>query len=233
VTGPDGVGKSALLEEIGTYARRRRMEVLRAAPAPGVEHAPYSLWAQVIAAYVTRYDSRSVRLAMGRHLGSLASIVPFLGRWAEPETIDDSAAFHDSLLEAVAISMRAAAADRPVLLLFDDLERADAGSLSLLARLLPACAAAPVLIAVGWSVRTRELDIVLGAMRGRPDHARFELGDLDRHATRQLLETLSGRSLDKRIVDDVLRSTGGRPALIEQWWLRTSPARDENGRPPA
>ncbi|HXC50894.1 MAG TPA: AAA family ATPase [Candidatus Limnocylindrales bacterium] len=229
VTGEEGVGKSALLEEIGTYARRRRMEVLRAAPAPGATNSLYSLWAQVVAAYVTRYDSRSVRLAMGRHLGSLASIVPFLGRWAEPESIDDTDAFHDSLLEAVAISMRAAAADRPVLLLFDDVERADTGSLSLLRRLLPICASAPVLIAVGWSAMTPQLAVVLDAMREREGHRRFELTDLDRPATQRLLDNLSGSPVADHVVDEVMRATGGRPARIEKWWRSESLLRDRNG----
>lgn len=232
VTGTIGVGKSALLEEIGTYARRRRMEVLRAAPAPG-DNLPYSLWAQVVAAYVTRYDSRSVRLAMGRHLGSLASIVPFLGRFAEPESIDDSDAFHDSLLEAVAISMRAAAADRPVLLLFDDVERADPGSLSLLRRLLAICAEAPVLIAVGWTNRSPQLDVVLEAMRERAGHLRLELADLDREATRRLLEKLCGKPVAGSIIDEALRATGGRPAGIEKWWRSGSLPRARSGSPAA
>jgi DNA-binding winged helix-turn-helix (wHTH) protein len=230
VTGEAGVGKSALLEEIGTYARRRRMEVLRAAPTPGIESSPYSLWAQVVAAYVTRYDSRSVRLAMGEHLGSLASIVPFLGRWAEPETIDDSTAFRDSLLEAVAISMRAAAADRPVLLLFDDIERTDPDSLSMLRSLLPICAEAPVLIAIGWSERSPQLDIVLDAMRERAGHSRFELADLDRQATRRLLDILAGKPVSGELLDEAMRETGGRPSRIEQWWRRASPLRPDSTR---
>jgi DNA-binding winged helix-turn-helix (wHTH) protein len=224
ITGEPGVGKSAMLEEIGTYGRRRRMEVLRAAPAPGIEDTPYSLWAQVIAAYVARYDSRSVQRAMGQHLGSLASIVPFLRRWAEPASIADPDAFRDSLLQAVAMSMRAAAADRPVLLLFDDVEHADGDSLSLFARLLPLCAASPVLIAIAWNRPSVPLSPVLAAMRESDLHRRFELTDLDRDGTRRLLETLGGEPVAEVTVERAMHATRGRPGELERWWRSASRA---------
>ena len=218
VIGEPGIGKTALLEELGAYGRRHKLEVLRAAALPPPAREPFSLWAQLVAAYVTRYDARSVRRAMGEHIHSLARIVPSLRRWAstDAETSEDEA--RAALIEAIVVSIHAGTASRPVILLFDDFEHADADSLATMRGVLQACREVPMLIGVAYCEQSEAMDDTLCEMRAQIGHRRIALRGLDADAVRAMLEHLGGLDLSDATVTAAMNASDGKPALVEQWW---------------
>ena len=229
VVGEPGIGKTALLEELGTYGRLHKLEVWRVAPSPASE--PFSLWAQLIAAYVTRYDVRSIRRAMGENLDRLASIVPSLERWCAPGAAEETSGHTEgerrALLHAIAMSVQAATARRPGLLLFDDVDGSDTDSMAAMCGVLRACSEVPVLIGIAYRRETAVLDDVLRQMRARSGHRRIVLRGLDDTAVRAMLESMAGGRVSDATVAEAMKASAGRPSRVETWW-RTHLARPSN-----
>jgi len=220
VVGEPGIGKTALLEELGTHGRLHKLEVWRVAPLS--DDGPFSLWGQVVSAYVARYDVRSIRRAMGGHLDDLARIVPALRRWASAgDARASSADDHQGrfeLLEAIELSVKAAMARRPGLLLFDDVDASDADSMVALGRVLGACRDVPVLIGIAYSRETPVLRDVLRQMRAQPGHRCIALRGLDDASIRAMLEHLAGAPVGAAAVAEAGRASAGKPSLVETWW---------------
>jgi tetratricopeptide (TPR) repeat protein len=121
-----------------------------------------------------------------------------------------------ALFDRVTSALGAAARDRPLLIVLDDLHWADVGSLRLLEFLAPELSAAPV--------------VVLGTLRetdamSRPDAAallaglmrsarRITLSGLAQQAVRDLLADRLGGEPRAELVEHVLQVTGGNPFLL-------------------
>jgi DNA-binding winged helix-turn-helix (wHTH) protein len=231
VVGEPGIGKTALLEELGTHGRLHKLEVWRVAPSPDRE--PFSIWAQIISAYIARYDVRSIRRAMGEHLDVLAHIVPALRRWCappEPELGANAVELRARLLEAIPLSVQAATARRPGLLLFDDIDRSDEASLQAMTSVLRACARVPVVIGVAYTRETPVLRELLGPMRSLAGHRRLALAGLDETAVRAMLEALAGAPVADSIVERAMHASGGRPSAVERWWYDQTTGRSSRTR---
>jgi DNA-binding winged helix-turn-helix (wHTH) protein len=226
VVGEQGIGKTALLEELGTHGRLHKLEVWRVAPSPGGE--PFSIWAQIISAYIARYDVRSIRRVMREHLDDLAHIVPALRRWCgplDPALAANAVELRVRLLEAIPLSVQAATARRPGLLLFDDVDKSDVDSMTAMASVLEACARVPVVIGVAYTRETPALRELLRQMRALPGHRRLALGGLDETAVRAMLESMAGAPVADAMVEQAVRASGGRPWDVERWWRAQLSAR--------
>jgi DNA-binding winged helix-turn-helix (wHTH) protein len=231
VVGEHGIGKTALLEELGTHGRLHKLEVWRVAPSPGSE--PFSIWIQIISAYIARYDVRAIRRAMREHLDDLAYVVPALRRWCAP--LDPAlearpAELRARLLEAIPLSVEAATARRPGLLLFDDIDRADEASLTAMASVFRACARVPVVIGVAFTCETSGMRELVRQMRALPGHRRLALGGLDEAAVRAMLEAMAGSPVSDAIVDQAMRASAGRPSSVERWWAESAAKRSASAR---
>ncbi len=221
VAGETGVGKTALLEELGSYGLHHRLEVWRAAAPTDAPAEAFTLWVQLIAAYIARYDARPIRRAMGEHLECLARIVPGLRRWVTPgaaeTTAEDSDLARLKLMNSIVLAVKAATAHKPGMLLFDDIDHSDADSMAEMRFVLDACADVPVMLGVAFS---READVpggLLKQMRSLPGHRRLVLRGLDEQAVRAMLEQISGAPVGDAILDAAMRATNGMPLLVEQW----------------
>jgi hypothetical protein len=226
VVGEQGIGKTALLEELGTHGRLHKLEVWRVAPSP--DHEPFSIWMQIISAYIARYDVRSIRRVMRDHLDDLAHIVPALRRWCaplDPALAANAVELRARLLEAIPLSVQAATARRPGLLLFDDIDKSDADSITAMASVLEACARVPVVIGVAYTRETTALRELLRQMRALPGHRRLALGGLDEKAVRAMLEAMAGAPVADATVEQAMRASDGRPWDIERWWRAQLSAR--------
>jgi len=218
ISGETGIGKTALLEELGAYGRHHKLEVWRAAspPRPGVE--PFSLWSQLIGAYVARTDARSVRRIMGEDVDSLSRIVPSLRRWGSALAFEDTDVARSKLQRAIVRSVQAAIVSRPYILLFDDVENADVESLATLVCVLRGCARAPLLSVVAFGRESDALRPVLEEMRTSGSHRRLVLHGLEYADVRSMLEHLAGEPLPASTIAAAMHASGGSPALLEQWW---------------
>ncbi len=108
----------------------------------------------------------------------------------------------------------AAAAERPVAILIDDVHRASGAALDVLAYLARAAADQPLLVVLGGrkSHVAGDPTARLGAMvRGAARALRLELAPLDRGGILELATAAIGRPLAERLVDDLVRACGGNP----------------------
>ncbi|HEY5447470.1 MAG TPA: AAA family ATPase [Polyangia bacterium] len=202
LVGEPGIGKTRLADEASDDARALGFEVVWGRCWEGEAPPAYLPWTQVMRAIAAPSGGRAV---------ALAPVLPELG---SAPAAGEAAGFE--LAEAVMADLEAAAARRPLLLVFDDLHAADAGSLRLLEFVVR-------------SLRGRSL-LVLGSYRDvearlSPEGARL-LGRIAREGrslplarlapgeVAALAEARVGRALPPAIVDDLLRTTEGNPLFV-------------------
>jgi DNA-binding SARP family transcriptional activator len=140
VVGPTGSGKTRLADEVASSAKEHGARILWGRGWDGGGAPAYWLWSQAL-----------------RDAGQ--TLEP-------PEPADAEARFH--FFEAVTESLRAEAAQQPLLIVFDDLQAADDDSIVLLEF---------------FATELPEMSALVLAL-GRPETARLD--ELGRHATRTL-----------------------------------------------
>lgn len=136
-----------------------------------------------------------------------------------PGPADDPAAARFRLHRTVAARLTAAAARGPVLLVLDDLHRADEDTLGVLAALLtdPAPVTGPVLI-VG-TYRSTEISPALTAALARLarlEPARVYLGGLPEDATAELVRAVARRDVGPSPARLIHRRSGGNPFFVRE-----------------
>ncbi|WP_028067832.1 protein kinase domain-containing protein [Solirubrobacter soli] len=113
-----------------------------------------------------------------------------------------------ALFEAIAGVLRGAAAQRPLLVVIEDLQWADRSSLALLEHLAPLLGRLPILVLVTY--RPGEAREALRAI----EHERLELRGLGLEDVGRLIEAASGRSASPEVVAAIHRHTGGSPLFV-------------------
>ena len=130
LAGEAGIGKSRLAAEALALARRRGFVTLAGAAYPLQADLAYAPVLEVLGPFLARLEP-------GR-LAALVGGLPDLGRLfaglhlPPPEPLGDAALERTRMFEAVSQLVERVAAERPVALLVDDLQWADAASLELL-----------------------------------------------------------------------------------------------------
>ncbi|MBW2395730.1 MAG: AAA family ATPase [Deltaproteobacteria bacterium] len=139
ISGPPGIGKTRLIEVFAERARRRVAECLigRCIEADGAP--PFWPWAQIVRSYARGRSPAALREALGHGATDVAQAIPalaeFLPELPAPPDIDPTQTrfrLHQSFAEF----LRRACAARPLVVILDDLHRADQASLGLLEHLL-------------------------------------------------------------------------------------------------
>jgi DNA-binding NarL/FixJ family response regulator len=149
VTGEAGIGKSALLKELGDEAHRRDHLVFRGAGAEFDVDVPFAMVTDAFDDYLRSLDPSAVgRLARDRQ-GALAVAFPSL------QSIDGAVEYPVSATErfrvhrAIAGLVERLAVRQPVVIILDDLHWADVASLELATYLTRHPPQAPVVVALG------------------------------------------------------------------------------------
>ena len=158
ITGEAGIGKTALARETAQHAAEGGVLVLWGSCREGPGVPGFWPWVEVLRAYADRIGSTGLTQQVGGATG-LAGLLPELGSelaetilpWGpgsepdhtsvlpggapEPVRADAVDRFH--MFDAVAMLLRRAAGVQPVLVILDDLQWADAGTVRLLRFLVP------------------------------------------------------------------------------------------------
>ncbi|MFC0507791.1 AfsR/SARP family transcriptional regulator [Micromonospora costi] len=138
---------------------------------------------------------------------------------AEETAGADPAVARFRLHRAAAAQLGAVAGAAPVLLVLDDLHRADEGTLDLLTALLtePDAVGGPVLVVGTYRATeiTPELTAAL-ARFARVEPLRVYLGGLAEPSTGDLARAVAGRELDGAAVRTIHRRSGGNPFFVRE-----------------
>jgi tetratricopeptide (TPR) repeat protein len=214
LVGEPGIGKSRTAERLATVAESRGAEVLVGRCYEGEGAPALWPWVQVIGAYAAARDPHTLLAQLDGGASDVAAVCPAVRMRLPdlpppPQLEADQARFR--FFAGVSAALRRAAAERPVVIVLDDLHGADTASLLLLQFLARDLRAARVL--------------VVGALRDvalRPEHPLAAvLGELVRE---QVSERVLLGGLTEAEVGDLIAEAAGEvppPGLAAAVHART------------
>ncbi|MGY1604034.1 BTAD domain-containing putative transcriptional regulator [Geodermatophilus sp. SYSU D00815] len=204
VTGEAGGGKSALVERLAADLAAAGWTTC-VARCPETDGAPSGWpWTEALG-----------RLARTHPPAEPDRLAPLL-RDAPPDPAGDSATSRFRLHRAVAGWLAAVARGAPLLVVLDDLHRADQETAALLLDVVAGLEDAPVLVVVATRPEPLpELDAVLAAL-ARRSPVRLALGGLDDDAVGRLVDDVSATPVDDAVRAAIAERTGGNPFLVRE-----------------
>ncbi len=225
ISGAAGVGKTRMAAEVADEAARREMLTFVGCCYDREDPVPFIPFVEILeAALAGIRDPAALRDALGNDGPEIARLVPQLRR-----SLPDIAAPTDLspeqsrrvLFGAVTELVKHVSRSTPVLLLIDDLQWADEGTLLLLNHVAQSVPSIPVMIVATLRdfelvPRAGQLSKTLDELIRRHQVERVTLGGLSESAVAELLGALSGRNPPKEIVRLFHSDTDGNPFFIEE-----------------
>jgi predicted ATPase len=217
VEGEPGIGKTRLAHEAAVVARSRGQTVLVGRCRENGGRPPLWPWVQVLTRLADSFDDRALTDHLGDGASYLVRAVPALAaRLGDITPVADVDYGQFVLVHAARTFLERAAADRPLVILLDDLHAADPPSLELLAHLITGLPLAPVLI-VG-TVRSAATGVGQGEEATWQDlfgeAERLELSGLARDAVARLGEEVAADLATPEVVTEIHRLTDGHPLYV-------------------
>jgi DNA-binding SARP family transcriptional activator len=223
VSGEPGLGKTTLVAEAARVAFASGACVLFGHCEEDLTN-PYQFFAEALDHCIQHTSKGHLLAHLELHGSELSRLVPALLRRI-PTLEGTKATDTDSeryLLFAAVIGMLAMISDlQPVVLILDDLQWADTGSLALLRHLAETDHAQQMLILATYRdnelAHADALRDTLGALRRHRGVSRVELAGLDDRSVVALLEAAAGQTLDEAgvgLAHAVYRETDGNPFFV-------------------
>ncbi|MHA3704194.1 BTAD domain-containing putative transcriptional regulator [Jatrophihabitans sp. YIM 134969] len=221
LVGEAGMGKSRLAEELSRIARARG-HVVAWGRCWQHEGAPALWpWRQVLRELATRMPDDVLADAMTGRAAAVATVVPELspsGPDLGAPTIGSVDAAEVSTFDAVVVFLQAAARDRPVVIVVDDLQWADPASRRLTEYVATHLRGTPVAVLVtvrspGHEKAHPDLD-VLASLARLTRVRRIDLPPLTPADVRTLLAERVGEQVDEPTATALHTRTGGNPFFI-------------------
>ena len=216
LTGEAGIGKTALAAAAAADAEGRGARVAWGWGWQGVGAPAYWPWVQVLRSLVAADERLRWRAAA---LASPARLLPELAATPPPPApAEPGPAARFRLLDELSSLLLAAAEERPLVVVLDDLQWADLASLRLLGFLARRLPVSRVLVVGTW----RELDQPPGEQAASllADLAAagtvVPLGALSDDQVARLMAGPLGGQPGAGVVADVQRRTGGNPFFVQQ-----------------
>ena len=224
ISGEPGIGKTRLLAESAERAAAQGWVVLVGRSYESEGMPPYLPFAEALRQYVQACPEADLRTQVDRGAPEVALLVPELlervpGIEPGPPPGQDE---RHRLFEAVAgFLLRAAAAhQKGILLVIDDLHWADQDTLLLLRHLARRLSEAPLLVAATCRStevdRSRPFNDTLSALHRERLCQQLDVGPFTSEEAGQLIGTLAGTYPSPRVVASVHRRTGGNPFFLEE-----------------
>ncbi len=243
VSGEAGLGKTTLVGEAARSAFDQGACVLFGHCEEDLA-TPYQLFAEALTHYVTHVPEEHLVAHVATHGSELCRLVPSLASRIPDLPLSratDSDTERFLLFAAVVGMLSTVGIARPVVLVLDDLQWADTGSLLLLRHLTSSDA--PMRLLLLGTYRDSELSPThpltdtLAALHRQSGISRIELSGLDQGGVVSLLEAAAGQSLDEDAVGlagAIYRETDGNPFFVSEVLRHLSETgaifHDETGR---
>lgn len=223
LTGEAGIGKTRTALEFAALARSRGIRVLIGRSMEEAGAPPFWPWVQIVRTYLAIGEVDRIQTEMGREAAGIAPVIPdvhayFPGLPTPPALAAEHARFH--FFDSVTTFLKHAAAVSPLVLILDDLHRADEPSLVLLQFLAPELATACLLV-IG-TYRDGELSSdhplrhTLGKVVSQPGSDSLPLHGLSATAVAQCIESTLGGPPTAAVAAAVYQRTEGNPFFLTE-----------------
>jgi len=223
VGGESGIGKTRLAAQLALRARADGARVVYGHCDDALA-LPYLPWVEALCHYIAVAPQTLLDRHATAHGGHLARLIPELNLRV-PGLVPTSGSEPDAerhlLFRAVVGLVAEAAADRPLLLVLDDVHWADEGSLQLLRHLISTAPEMPMLIVCIY--RDSDMDPadglcrILADLHREPGVLRTKLGGLEEADVVQLIAAGEGAepsARDLSIARELTRETSGNPFFV-------------------
>lgn len=208
VSGEPGIGKTHLLGVVRRRGEELGYVVLAGSATEFEVDLPFSVWIDALAAYVAAQELGLEHRWGPEQVAELGEVIPSL-RPAELEAPSSVADERYRVHRAVRRLLELLAADRPLVVVLDDLHWSDPASIELLAALLRRRPAAPLLLAIAF--RPAQAPASLAAAVAIPFARSLPLEPLDEADSAELLAQLG-----ETAAADVYREGAGNPFYLVQ-----------------
>jgi DNA-binding SARP family transcriptional activator len=215
IGGEPGIGKTRLAEAFSEVAGNR---VVWGWCQDTEGSPPFWPWRQIVREVAREFDDDRLRSVLGVNAGVVADVVPEIAERIDvasaPRPADAQAArFH--FFDGVTRLLVDTAAERPLVVILEDLHWADESSLALLRFVTGAVRRSGILLiatyrTVAAADRAR-LAQTLGALVREPVVERLLLPSLDREDATALVSNVLGGAPADELVDQILARTDGNP----------------------
>jgi len=219
LSGPAGIGKTRTAHELARFVRQHGGHVVTTRGLPGAADAPYALWVQAAAERQHAHATTDpVSNPPFPEPSSRDWSNPGLAAPTEPDVAPEVTTRRT--LDAIAQWVRVAAAGAPLLLVLDDLHRADAPSLEALTFVASAVADARLLMLAAFRDDEIEaaptLQSVCATLTATGRCESVQLQGLNQADTGRLAGVLAGSALSAGMAATLWGRTEGNPLFVHE-----------------
>jgi DNA-binding CsgD family transcriptional regulator len=221
LVGEPGIGKTRTTERFAMHAQERGVRVLWGSCYEWEGAPAYWPWTQALRAWFQHAGTTDMASLPPVDLALLSRVVPELAErridlsQVVTTASEESAAQHFQLLMAAGSLVRRIAADRPVLIVLDDVHWSDTPSLRLLHFLAQEIRAAPVLLVATCRTvdlgRQHPLTTILADLARERNFQRLTLRGWPKAHLEQFVTLVTGRAQAQELVDALHEETNGNP----------------------
>ncbi len=225
IEGEPGIGKSRIAHELAVYAGERGAKVLWGRADEKGASTAYWPWVQAIRSHVQNSDGEQLERELGEGASEIAVIVADvrqkLAGLEPPPDMDDSQQPSFRLYEAFASFLKAASEDNPLVIVLDDLHRADDSTLAMVRFIVPELHTMRVFL-IGTMEPTSALPgshplaEVLAYFKRRRILQRVLLSNLTEDDVMEMIQGNYGVSLSATFVKGLYTQTKGNPLALSE-----------------
>jgi class 3 adenylate cyclase len=220
VMGEPGIGKTRTTEELTTYAKVNGARVHWGRCREDDGAPAYWPWVQAIRSFVREADPVGLAWQMGGGAAEIAQLVPEVAERLdiEPASPGESEEARFRLFDSVTSFLVAAARDRPIVIVLDDLHWADEPSLLLLKFAAREVGSSGLLVVGTYRDvelgRHHPLARVLGEISGTEGSVRVNLRGLSVDAVERYIGMTAGAAPPSGLAEAVQSQTDGNPFFV-------------------
>lgn len=223
VVGEPGIGKTALCEQLATYAGLRGGRTLVGhCYEKGSLSLPYLAFVEAMRSYVLDSSASELHRLLGSGAPYLSRIVSEVRERLQvaPPPAAGGEEDHYRLLQSVSDFLGSAAVERPLLMVLEDLHDADQGTLDMLSHVAHSLAGRRLLVVGTYRDvavdRGHPLSAALAELQRLASFERVALRGLTADEVQRMLSAIAGSRIDWGLSEAVYRQTEGNPLFVQE-----------------
>lgn len=219
VTGDSGIGKTTLAQAAVDRARMAGMTLAWAGHPNGVKLPLLWTWIQILRQLGAEFGAAGRQAVLREVPGVVDALVP---EWNGADALGSAGrlpATGFALVEGIVSALRVLSGMAPVLLVIDDLQRADPASINTLVLLAGQFPRQPIQVVGNWTFFGADRPMnraTFERLIRSNDAMTVHLSGIDCAAAAHLIDSIAGGPIPETVSEQVWRQAGGNPFYIKE-----------------